>query len=182
MDSLSSFDLEAYNHYARLENGDMSWIIPGKFLAFSCPSVAAGAVTASRSSKEGSNSSSNNNRSSNSNSNSNRSSSNSSSSSTCHPWYYVDVFKKLKIKLVIRLNTKMYDSKAFKDVGIDHHDLFFLDGTCPPRDIMERFVELCEACDGAVAVHCKAGLGRTGSLIGCYAIKNYKYVLPSFLY
>ncbi|CDJ57545.1 dual specificity protein phosphatase CDC14A, putative [Eimeria maxima] len=68
----------------------------------------------------------------------------------------------------------MYDSQVFKDAGIDHHDLFFLDGTCPPRDVMEKFVKLAEECDGAVAVHCKAGLGRTGSLIGCYAIKNHK--------
>ncbi|TKS65235.1 Dual specificity protein phosphatase CDC14AB [Collichthys lucidus] len=32
-----SFDVEDYEHYERVENGDMNWIIPGKILAFSSP-------------------------------------------------------------------------------------------------------------------------------------------------
>ena len=32
-----------------------------------------------------------------------------------------------------------------------------------------------EHFSGAVAVHCKAGLGRTGCLIGCYIMKHYKF-------
>ncbi|XP_026191341.1 dual specificity protein phosphatase CDC14AB [Cyclospora cayetanensis] len=148
--SLSTFNQEEYDHYERLENGDMNWIIPGKFLAFSCPSIGGAAMSARRSGDgEG--------------------------SGCCMPSHHVSVFKKLNIKLVIRLNKKMYDAQVFKDAGIAHYDLFFVDGTCPPRDIMDKFLELCESCDGAVAVHCKAGLGRTGSLIGCYAMKNYKF-------
>jgi cell division cycle 14 len=32
-----SFDREAFFHLDRIENGDISWIIPGKFIAFSGP-------------------------------------------------------------------------------------------------------------------------------------------------
>jgi len=31
------FNLTDYQYYEKVENGDMNWIIPGKFLAFSTP-------------------------------------------------------------------------------------------------------------------------------------------------
>ncbi|XP_023392051.1 dual specificity protein phosphatase CDC14A isoform X4 [Pteropus vampyrus] len=32
-----TFDVDEYEHYERVENGDFNWIVPGKFLAFSGP-------------------------------------------------------------------------------------------------------------------------------------------------
>ncbi|MEQ2234843.1 Dual specificity protein phosphatase cdc14ab, partial [Ilyodon furcidens] len=32
-----TFSTEEYEHYERVENGDMNWILPGKILAFSSP-------------------------------------------------------------------------------------------------------------------------------------------------
>ncbi len=33
-----TFSLSEYEHYERLENGDLNWIVPQKFVAFSSPS------------------------------------------------------------------------------------------------------------------------------------------------
>ena len=33
-----TFNLAEYEHYERIENGDLNWIIPQKFIAFSSPS------------------------------------------------------------------------------------------------------------------------------------------------
>uniref|UniRef100_A0A3Q3LRL0 protein-tyrosine-phosphatase n=1 Tax=Mastacembelus armatus TaxID=205130 RepID=A0A3Q3LRL0_9TELE len=76
---------------------------------------------------------------------------------------------------VVRLNRKLYDGRCFEDAGFKHHDLFFLDGTTPSDIIIRRFLHVCERAEGAVAVHCKAGLGRTGTLIGCYLMKHFRF-------
>jgi len=33
----STFDTKVYEKYEKVENGDMNWIVPGKFLAFAGP-------------------------------------------------------------------------------------------------------------------------------------------------
>ncbi|XP_063392629.1 tyrosine-protein phosphatase cdc-14-like [Cydia fagiglandana] len=90
------------------------------------------------------------------------------------PEIYMEYFLENDVKTVIRLNKKLYDGDVFTQAGIAHHDLFFPDGSCPPRHILFKFLQLGEDTAGAIAVHCKAGLGRTGSLIGSYLIKHYR--------
>ena len=53
------------------------------------------------------------------------------------------------------MNKKQYDRARFIDHGIKHVDLYFLDGSCPPADIIGKFLHIVESEPGAVAVHCK---------------------------
>ncbi|KAM3604359.1 uncharacterized protein V6R79_009976 [Siganus canaliculatus] len=137
-----NFHVEEYEHYERVENGDMNWIIPGKVLAFSSPHP--------RSKIE--------------------------NGYPLHaPEAYFEYFHRHDVMAVVRLNRKLYDSRRFEDAGFEHHDLFFPDGTTPSDLIVRRFLHVCESSAGAVAVHCKAGLGRTGTLIGCYLMKHFRF-------
>lgn len=74
---------------------------------------------------------------------------------------------------IVRTNNKLYDASKFTSQGFKMHELFFVDGTTPSTAILERFLKIAESAKGAVAVHCKAGLGRTGTLIACYLMKHY---------
>jgi cell division cycle 14 len=145
---LESFDVKEYEHFEKVENGDLNWIIPGKFLAFCTPK---------------------------------------DDTRTKHgykqytPEDYVPILRKFGARSVIRLNKPEYDSRGFTDYGIKHYDLFFVDGSCPSDSLVERFVRIAEKEKGAIAVHCKAGLGRTGTMIGMYLMKHYKIPAAAFI-
>ena len=96
------------------------------------------------------------------------------------PKDYVPIFKKIGVDSVVRLNTKTYDSEGFKKENIFHHELYFPDGTAPSEEIAQTFLNLTEN-DHVFAVHCKAGLGRTGTLIGLYAMKHYMFKAADFI-
>lgn len=159
---LDTFDWKEYLHYDMVENGDLNWIIPKKILAF-CGPIG---------------------------------------NETYHfvpylhhpPHAYFDYFKKNNITTIVRLNSKAYDAEQFVKAGFIHEDLYFEDGSCPTYEIVDKFLEICERSNGAIAVHCKgkgilfllmkivltlsylsAGLGRTGTLIGCYMMKHYHF-------
>jgi protein-tyrosine phosphatase len=91
------------------------------------------------------------------------------------PDSYFSYFKAHNVTTIVRLNKRMYEARKFTDAGFEHRDLFFPDGSNPSENILRRFLTIAETADGALAVHCKAGLGRTGTLIGAYLMKHYKF-------
>lgn len=70
---------------------------------------------------------------------------------------------------------QLYKPESFTAGGFKHHELFFPDGSCPSSEIVLQFLNIVEAEQGALAVHCKAGLGRTGVLICCYMMKHFGF-------
>ena len=88
-------------------------------------------------------------------------------------------FSKRNVGLVVRLNSELYSPSYFTALGINHLDMIFDDGTCPPLHMVKKFIRLAHEMitvrRKAIAVHCKAGLGRTGCLIGAYLIYRYGF-------
>ncbi|CAI9726210.1 specificity phosphatase CDC14A-like isoform X1 [Octopus vulgaris] len=140
--NFETFDVDEYEYYEKVENGDLNWIIPNKYLAFCGPH--------SKQARE-------------------------DGYPVHSPEAYLPYFREHNITAVVRLNKKIYDAKRFTDAGLDHYDLFFVDGSVPTDNIVRKFLEISEKCDGGLAVHCKAGLGRTGTLIACYIMKHYRF-------
>merc|ERR1719454_122974 len=142
------FDCESYEFFEKVDNGDMHWIVPDKFLAFAGPFPT---------------------------------STDAEGFPAFTPEDYVPIFRDAGIGLVVRLNKEQYDRRRFINHGIKHVDLYFLDGSCPSREIIQKFLHITENEPGAVAVHSKAGLGRTGTLIGLYSMKHYQFPARAFI-
>lgn len=144
----NDFNVMEYEYFEKVENGDLNWIVPNKFVAFSGPRARCMEMCGNR---------------------------------ALMPKDYVDYFKQTGVTTVIRLNKRMYDKRCFTDHGLLFYDLYFPDGSCPPERIVQQFLKIAEGSPGSVAVHCKAGLGRTGVLIGCYIMKHYRFTANEVL-
>ena len=97
------------------------------------------------------------------------------------PETYFDYFRKNNVTGVVRFNNKVYDRKKFLDAQFNHYDLYFADGGNPTELILKKFLEIVENEPGALAVHCKAGLGRTGTLISLYLMKHFFVTTPEII-
>jgi cell division cycle 14 len=91
------------------------------------------------------------------------------------PAYYTAVLRALGASTVVRLCAPRYDPAAFAAAGLAHRDLPFPDCTAPPPDVVARFLRIADAAPGLVAVHCRAGLGRTGTLAALYAMRRHGF-------
>lgn len=162
---LENFNLDEYERFERVEHGDFNWITP-HFLAFASPqhkpvervpetSPLYDALPRDAAEVD---------------------------ADTTLPRPFRNVlrhFADRDVGLVVRLNSHLYSPSYFEALGIQHLDMIFEDGTCPPLKTVRKFIRLAHETivsrKKAIAVHCKAGLGRTGCLIGAYLIYRHAF-------
>ena len=151
--SFQGFDAGEYQHFANPFNADLHEVVPGKFIAMRGPKgMPAGQLWRDVKTGDGR-----------------------FSHRELSPEYYVDILRQLDVQAVVRLNTAEYRKEAFTDAGLGFVDLYFEDCTCPPADVVAKFMMIAEGLPGALAVHCKSGLGRAGTLIALYMMQHHDF-------
>ena len=147
------FDVDEYDHLDSPLNADLHEVVPGKFIAMRGPrSISSGAAWEDTYTCSGD-----------------------FSHRDFSPSHYAGILEQFDVRAVIRLNTPEYEKSELRAAGIAVADLFFEDCTPPPVEVVAKFLLLAEHVPGALAVHCKAGLGRTGTLIALYMMKHHGF-------
>lgn len=75
------------------------------------------------------------------------------------------------ITALVSLTESALDEETVRAAGLAYLHLPVLDFSPPSPDQVDRFVAFAKetiATGGAVAVHCTAGMGRTGTMLACY--------------
>ncbi|CAL1702178.1 unnamed protein product [Somion occarium] len=163
---MNEFDIEDYEYYEKVENGDWNWLTPN-FIAFASPVDLAWIKKEKEKQTQMADGPAS----------PNKAGDLALQRKLPTPFQNcLDYFEKRNVKLVVRLNNALYDRQVFLDRGIHHTDLYFDDGTNPTDEIVRKFIDMADEvieAGGVVAVH--AGLGRTGTLIGAYLIWKYGF-------
>ncbi len=143
-----SFNLFDYEHCDSPLNADLHEIVPGKLLAMRGPVALTGGRAFSDTAAGGRDFS---------------------------PAHYADILRQYDVRVVVRLNAPRYPAADWEREGLALADLPFDDCTPPPAAAVAKFLAIAEGVPGALAVHCKAGLGRTGTLIALYMMKHHGF-------
>ena len=146
-DLCGRININRYREYDNPLNGDLHEVVPGKFVAFKGPVDLGGREFRDKS----------------------------NGLRIFSPSFYGNIFHDMGISTIIRLNEPRYDAQDFTSQGFEHFDLEFEDCTCPPDDIVTAFFRIVDAAPGAIALHCHAGLGRTGTLIALYLMRSREF-------
>ena len=64
------------------------------------------------------------------------------------------------------------DADVVRSLGMEAVRLPVRDGQIPSAEEVREFLRVVEGADGAVFVHCGAGVGRTGAMVGAYLVST----------
>ena len=76
------------------------------------------------------------------------------------------------VNAVVSLTHQALAPDVLKTFGITTLHLPVEDMTRPTREQIDEFISFVDQTDGGVVVHCAAGIGRTGTMLGCYLVWN----------
>lgn len=153
---LNKFDVHLFRNMAKVENGDMAWLIPGAVLTMAEPSgenAPGRQIMFTQNRPED------------------------------LVARFRSCGVKLVVRLS-EPSCNSYDPRKFLDHGIEHVDFGYPDGEAPPDGLVEGFLQKmhCTVQQGyAVAVHCKEGRGRSPTLTALYAMRHYGFPAVPFI-
>lgn len=144
---MNEFDVEDYEYYEKVENGDWNWLTPN-FIAFASPVDLAWMKREKDKQTQGADGAP---------SSPNKTGDHALQRKLPTPFQNcLEYFEKKNVKLVVRLNNPLYDRQLFLDRDINHAELYFDDGTNPTDEIVRKFIDMADEViegGGVVAVH-----------------------------
>merc|ERR1719231_555038 len=92
---------------------------------------------------------------------------------------YLKECKNRNVTDIVRISEPSYSAKDVQASGVNLHEMFYPDGSSPPKDLIDRWVSLVSATFGdgkqdplpCIAIHCVAGLGRAPVLVAIAMIE-----------
>jgi len=94
---------------------------------------------------------------------------------------FASFFLRVGIEQIVRLNFRaecqqeLSCPESLHNIGTKVLHYEFEDGNVPEKKLLRSFLKHCDDADRhCMAVHCKAGLGRTGIMVGAYAVERHK--------
>ncbi len=79
------------------------------------------------------------------------------------------------VKHIIQLNDDIEYDKSVFTYEMKHYNMSFEDCSTPSIDLVKKFIDVVFTTrDDKIAIHCKAGLGRTGLFVCIYLMLTFK--------